>query len=142
MTTSTMKKGMDEEYEEEERMVGLKALKVKQMEALMEEVFEAVSSMKRAYVRLQEAHSPWDAERMRAADVAVVAELRKLAVLRERFRRSGDWRRQEEGEEERRRRRWGGVGERGGGAVRGGGGGAEEGGEGQGFGGEESEREA
>ncbi|KAL2332916.1 hypothetical protein Fmac_014129 [Flemingia macrophylla] len=78
----------DDAYEEE-RMVGLKALKVKQMEALMEEVFETVSSMKRAYVSMQEAHSPWDPERMRAADVAVVAELRKLAVLRERFRRSG-----------------------------------------------------
>ena len=80
----------NEEYEEEERMLGpLKAFKVKQMEVLMEEVFDTVSSMKRAYVRLQEAHSPWDPERMRAADVAVVAELRKLAVLRERFRRSG-----------------------------------------------------
>ncbi|RDY09237.1 Protein GRAVITROPIC IN THE LIGHT 1, partial [Mucuna pruriens] len=100
----------NEEYEEEndgyedERMVGLKALKVKQMEALMEEVFETVSSMKRAYVRLQEAHSPWDPERMRAADVAVVAELRKLAVLRERFRRSGDG-----GRRKGRRRGGGGV---------------------------------
>lgn len=80
----------DDEYEDEERLVGpLKAFKVKQMEALMEQVFETVSSMKRAYVRLQEAHSPWDPERMRSADVAVVSELRKLAVLRERFRRSG-----------------------------------------------------
>lgn len=84
-----------EGYEEEnddfegEKLVGFRVLKVKQMESLMEEVFEAVSSMKRAYVRLQEAHSPWDPERMRAADVAVVSELRKLAVLRERFRRSG-----------------------------------------------------
>ncbi|XP_061374016.1 protein GRAVITROPIC IN THE LIGHT 1 [Gastrolobium bilobum] len=85
-------KGYEEENGEyeEEKMVGLKGLKVKQMEAVMEDVFETVSSMKRAYVRLQEAHSPWDPEKMRAADVAMVAELRKLAVLRERFRRNGD----------------------------------------------------
>jgi hypothetical protein len=73
----------------EEKMVGMKILKIKQMEVLMEEVFETVSSMKRAYVKLQEAHSPWDPEKMRVADVAVVSELRKLAVLRERFRRNG-----------------------------------------------------
>ncbi|XWS28744.1 hypothetical protein CRYUN_Cryun25bG0097300 [Craigia yunnanensis] len=59
----------------------------KEMVTLMEEVFEAVVEMKKAYVRLQEAHCPWDPERMRAADVAVVGELRRLGVLRERFRR-------------------------------------------------------
>lgn len=73
----------------EDKMTGLKILKVKQMEMLMEEIFETVSSMKRSYVKLQEAHSPWDAEKMRVADMAVVSELRKLAVLRERFRRNG-----------------------------------------------------
>ncbi|PNY08502.1 hypothetical protein L195_g005028 [Trifolium pratense] len=73
----------------EDKMVGMKILKMKQMEVIMEEVFETVSSMKRAYVKLQEAHSPWDPEKMRVADVAVVSELRKLAVLRERFRRNG-----------------------------------------------------
>ncbi|EOY33823.1 Uncharacterized protein TCM_041687 isoform 1 [Theobroma cacao] len=61
--------------------------KSKEMVALMEEVFESVAEMKKAYVRLQEAHCPWDPERMRAADVAVVGELRRLGVLRERFRR-------------------------------------------------------
>ncbi|KAL9320002.1 hypothetical protein ACSQ67_011841 [Phaseolus vulgaris] len=94
----------EEEYEEERAVGPLKALKVKQMEGLMEEVFETVSAMKRAYVRLQEAHSPWDPERMRAADVAVVTELRKLAVLRERFRRSGGGEGKRKG-----RRRGGGV---------------------------------
>ncbi|KAK9279477.1 hypothetical protein L1049_013156 [Liquidambar formosana] len=59
------------------------------MELLMGEVFDAVSAMKRAYVSLQEAHCPWDPEKMRVADVAVVAELRRIGVLRERFRRSG-----------------------------------------------------
>lgn len=61
--------------------------KTKEMVTLMEEVFEAVAEMKKAYVRLQEAHCPWDPERMRAADVALVGELRRLGVLRERFRR-------------------------------------------------------
>ncbi|GAV74486.1 DUF641 domain-containing protein [Cephalotus follicularis] len=60
-----------------------------EMEMLMTQVFEAVSAMKRAYVSLQEAHSPWDPERMRVADVAVIGELRRLGVLRERFKRSG-----------------------------------------------------
>ncbi|OVA17694.1 protein of unknown function DUF641 [Macleaya cordata] len=59
----------------------------REMEALMGEVFESVSAMKKAYVSLQEAHSPWDQEKMSVADVAVVAELRKLGTLRERFRR-------------------------------------------------------
>ncbi|CAK7331350.1 unnamed protein product [Dovyalis caffra] len=61
--------------------------RVMEMEMLMNEVFDSVSAMKRAYGSLQEAHSPWDPERMRVADVAVVGELRTLAFLRERFRR-------------------------------------------------------
>lgn len=61
--------------------------RVREMEDLMEEFFEAVSAVKTAYVRLQEAHCPWDPERIRLADVAVVAELRRLGTLRERFRR-------------------------------------------------------
>lgn len=60
---------------------------VMEMEMAMWEVFDAVSAMKKAYAGLQKAHSPWDPEKMRAADVAVVGELRKLGVLRERFRR-------------------------------------------------------
>lgn len=56
---------------------------------ILGQVFDSVSAMKKAYGKLQEAHSPWDPEKMRAADAAVVAELRRLAVLRERFRRSG-----------------------------------------------------
>ncbi|XP_075635031.1 protein GRAVITROPIC IN THE LIGHT 1 [Castanea sativa] len=62
--------------------------KMMEMERVMKEVFEAVSSMKRAYSTLQQAHCPWDPERIRVADVAVVGELKRLGVLRERFRRS------------------------------------------------------
>ncbi|CAL4945215.1 unnamed protein product [Urochloa decumbens] len=57
-------------------------------EALMAEVFDAVSGVRRAYAALQGAHCPWDPDKMRAADAAVVAELRHLARLRDRFRRS------------------------------------------------------
>ncbi|XP_052199773.1 protein GRAVITROPIC IN THE LIGHT 1-like [Diospyros lotus] len=61
--------------------------RVMEMEMLMAEVFDAVSAMKRAYVSLQEAHCPWDPDKMRVADVSLVAEFRRLAILRERFRR-------------------------------------------------------
>lgn len=88
----------EEEEEEEERFrlweeekrdgTGERA---KAAEGMMAELFEAVSAVKRAYVKLQEAHCPWDPERMRAADAAVVAELRRLGRLKERwwFRRGG-----------------------------------------------------
>lgn len=61
---------------------------VVEMDALMSEVFDAVSGVKRAYVALQDAHNPWDPERMRAADVSLVGQLRRLGVLRERYRKS------------------------------------------------------
>ncbi|KAF7068874.1 hypothetical protein CFC21_074584 [Triticum aestivum] len=57
-------------------------------ESLMAEVFDAVSGVRRAYAALQGAHCPWDPDRMRAADAGVVAELRHLARLRDRFRRA------------------------------------------------------
>lgn len=61
---------------------------VMELQLMMSQVFEAVSAMKRAYVSIQEAHCPWDPDKMRVADVAVLAELRRLGLLRERFRRS------------------------------------------------------
>lgn len=39
-------------------------------------------------MELQGAHCPWDPDKMRSADASVVAELRHLARLRDRFRRS------------------------------------------------------
>lgn len=90
----------EEEEEEEKRLArgvsndkvttnreGVSLDKVMELERILNEVFDAVSAMKRAYVSLQEAHCPWDPERMRVADVAVVGELRKIAVLRERYKR-------------------------------------------------------
>ncbi|KAF2312598.1 hypothetical protein GH714_035190 [Hevea brasiliensis] len=82
------KKGSVKGWDHEKKnMSGIVAIeRVMEMEMLMNEVFDSVSAMKRAYVSLQEAHCPWDPERMRVADVAVVGELRRLGVLRERFR--------------------------------------------------------
>lgn len=83
----------DDEFEDGERdgfrvLDGARSERVIEMEMMMGQVFDAVSAMKRAYVSLQESHCPWDPDKMRVADVAVVAELRRLGVLRERFRRS------------------------------------------------------
>ncbi|XP_040992147.1 protein GRAVITROPIC IN THE LIGHT 1 isoform X1 [Juglans microcarpa x Juglans regia] len=85
----------ESEAEEKERLKAWEGMneevrveRVVEMERLMNEVFDTVSGMKRAYASLQEAHCPWDPEKMRVADVAVVGELRKLGVLRERFRRT------------------------------------------------------
>ncbi|CAA7032267.1 unnamed protein product [Microthlaspi erraticum] len=66
---------------------GVSVEAVQDMETVMEEVFTAASALKRAYVLLQEAHSPWDPEKMHDADMAMVAELRRIGSLRERFRR-------------------------------------------------------
>ncbi|KAL5750433.1 hypothetical protein ACOSP7_025036 [Xanthoceras sorbifolium] len=79
-----------EEEEEEERKRGgvvVSVERVMELETITNEVFDAASAMKRAYVGLQEAHCPWDPERIRVADVAVVAELKRIGMLRERFRR-------------------------------------------------------
>ncbi|KAJ0020151.1 hypothetical protein Pint_32613 [Pistacia integerrima] len=86
-----------EEEEEEKRGGGVEIVRereevsverVIELETIMSEVFEAFSAMKKAYVSLQEAHCPWDPERMRVADVAIVGEMRRVGVLRERwFRR-------------------------------------------------------
>ncbi|KAG2299830.1 hypothetical protein Bca52824_036302 [Brassica carinata] len=73
---------------------------VQEMEMVMEEVFTAAAALKRAYVALQDAHSPWDPEKMHDADVAMVAELRRIGTLRERFRRmrgTGGGRRKNDG---------------------------------------------
>ncbi|KAK1264674.1 hypothetical protein QJS04_geneDACA017040 [Acorus gramineus] len=44
-------------------------------------IFEAVSSLKWAYVRLQEAHIPYDPEKFSSADAFIMAELKSLAQI-------------------------------------------------------------
>ncbi|CAM0870093.1 unnamed protein product [Alopecurus aequalis] len=81
-TTAVAASAADEVKEKE------RAERAGDAEALMAEVFDAVSGVRHAYAALQGAHCPWDPDRMRAADAGVVAELRHLARLRDRFRRS------------------------------------------------------
>lgn len=47
----------------EERGDGYKTERQMEMVTLMNEVFETVSSMKKAYVSLQESHCPWDPQK-------------------------------------------------------------------------------
>lgn len=68
---------------------GLVLERLKEMESLMFQVFGTVSAVKKAYVSLQEAHCPWDPEKMRVSDAAVVVELRRLGRFRDQFRRAG-----------------------------------------------------
>lgn len=78
----------DNETVRASRGVAVSVEAVQEMETVMEEVFTAAGALKRAYVALQDAHSPWDPEKMHDADVAMVAELRRIGTLRERFRRT------------------------------------------------------
>jgi len=80
----------EEGEQEKERLAAAAkgAERARDTDALMAEVFDAVSGVRRAYAALQGAHCPWDPDKMRAADAAVVAKLRHLARLRDRFRRS------------------------------------------------------
>ncbi|MCL7047305.1 hypothetical protein MKW94_023102 [Papaver nudicaule] len=78
--------GLREENQRKKKINGLEK-DSREIEELMTEVFESISVMKKAYVKLQQAHSPWDQEKISVADIAVVSELRKLGVLKERFRR-------------------------------------------------------
>ncbi|KAK4779791.1 hypothetical protein SAY87_015897 [Trapa incisa] len=95
---------MDEDEEEAEDGGGgyHHQEKPTEVQVLMSQMFDAVSSVKMAYMALQEAHCTWDPDRMREADVAVVEELTRLGALGEMWRRrsvssmckkggGGDW---------------------------------------------------
>eukprot|EP00250_Pteridium_aquilinum_P021504 c25146_g1_i3 orf=288-1772(+) len=61
-------------------------LKVHVMEALISGVFSTVSSLKKAYVHLQSAHAPYDADKLQLADRAVIAELKKFSELKQSYK--------------------------------------------------------
>eukprot|EP00249_Psilotum_nudum_P006514 c19837_g1_i1 orf=550-2016(-) len=56
--------------------------KVQAMEALIFNIFTTVSALKRAYIRLQDAHMPYDPQKLQLADKAVINELRKLSEFK------------------------------------------------------------
>ncbi|KAJ6844673.1 uncharacterized protein M6B38_291025 [Iris pallida] len=56
------------------------------MEALVSKIFSNISSLKAAYIQLQEAHTPYDPDRIQAADKLVIEELMKLSELKHSYR--------------------------------------------------------
>ncbi|XP_073004161.1 protein GRAVITROPIC IN THE LIGHT 1-like [Typha latifolia] len=51
-------------------------------EVLISKVFNNISSLKAAYIQLQEAHTPYDPQKIQAADKLVIKELVKLSELK------------------------------------------------------------
>lgn len=52
------------------------------MDALIANIFNNVSSLKAAYIQLQDAHTPYDPDKIQAADKLVIEELMKLSELK------------------------------------------------------------
>ncbi|KAJ7535491.1 hypothetical protein O6H91_12G036200 [Diphasiastrum complanatum] len=59
--------------------------KVQQLESCMSDIFATISSLKQAYVQLQAAHSPYDADKIRLFDRAIISEMKKLSDLKRTF---------------------------------------------------------
>lgn len=58
------------------------------MEALIPKIFNNISSLKAAYIQLQNAHTPYDPDKIQAADKLVIEELLKLSELKHSYRDS------------------------------------------------------
>ncbi|KAK8945966.1 hypothetical protein KSP40_PGU008104 [Platanthera guangdongensis] len=56
------------------------------MEDIVLKIFNNISSLKAAYIQLQEAHTPYDPEKIQAADTLVIKELMKLSELKHSYR--------------------------------------------------------
>ncbi|KAF8413021.1 hypothetical protein HHK36_000995 [Tetracentron sinense] len=56
------------------------------VEALMSKIFTNISSLKSAYIQLQSAHTPYDPDKIQAADKLVIAELKNLSELKHYYR--------------------------------------------------------
>ncbi|MFS8022840.1 putative protein gravitropic in the light 1 [Helianthus anomalus] len=56
------------------------------VEALVSKIFTNISSLKSAYIRLQAAHTPYDPEKIQAADKLVISELKNLSELKHFYR--------------------------------------------------------
>ncbi|KAI3872232.1 hypothetical protein MKW98_011724 [Papaver atlanticum] len=55
-------------------------------EALISKLFTNISSLKSAYIKLQAAHTPYDADKIEAADKLVISELKNLSELKHTYR--------------------------------------------------------
>ncbi|XP_042017853.1 protein GRAVITROPIC IN THE LIGHT 1-like [Salvia splendens] len=56
------------------------------MEALVSKIFSNISSLKSAYIQLQSAHTPYDPDKIQAADKLVISELKNLSELKQFYR--------------------------------------------------------
>ncbi|KAI3718128.1 hypothetical protein L6452_18980 [Arctium lappa] len=56
------------------------------VEALVSKIFTNISSLKSAYIRLQSAHTPYDPDKIQAADKLVISELKNLSELKHFYR--------------------------------------------------------
>ncbi|XP_010919051.2 protein GRAVITROPIC IN THE LIGHT 1 isoform X1 [Elaeis guineensis] len=56
------------------------------MEVLISKIFSNISSLKAAYIQLQEAHTPYDPDKIQAADKLVIEEIMKLSELKHSYR--------------------------------------------------------
>ncbi|XP_047977179.1 protein GRAVITROPIC IN THE LIGHT 1-like [Salvia hispanica] len=56
------------------------------MEALVSKIFSNISSLKSAYIQLQSAHTPYDPDKIQAADKLVISELKTLSDLKQFYR--------------------------------------------------------
>ncbi|XP_057500008.1 protein GRAVITROPIC IN THE LIGHT 1 [Actinidia eriantha] len=56
------------------------------VEALISKIFTNISSLKSAYIKLQDAHTPYDPDKIQAADKLVISELKNLSELKHFYR--------------------------------------------------------
>ncbi|KAJ0113301.1 hypothetical protein Patl1_00242 [Pistacia atlantica] len=56
------------------------------VEALVSKIFSNISSLKSAYIQLQSAHTPYDPDKIQAADKLVISELKTLSELKHFYR--------------------------------------------------------
>ncbi|KAK6804393.1 hypothetical protein RDI58_002177 [Solanum bulbocastanum] len=56
------------------------------VEAVVSRIFTNISSLKSAYIQLQSAHTPYDPDKIQAADKLVISELKNLSELKHFYR--------------------------------------------------------
>ncbi|KAJ6309516.1 hypothetical protein OIU77_015307 [Salix suchowensis] len=56
------------------------------LESLISKIFTNISSLKSAYIQLQSAHTPYDPDKIQAADKVVISELKNLFELKHFYR--------------------------------------------------------
>ncbi|WOL09642.1 IRK-interacting protein-like isoform X1 [Canna indica] len=56
------------------------------MDVLIRKIFNNISSLKAAYIQLQDAHTPYDPDKIHVADKLVIEELMKLSELKHSYR--------------------------------------------------------